>query len=215
MRIQITVDSNNAKAQLRKWAGEFNQRSRAAVVRALSTQAREIKTEVREHVASRMKVVKRFFLYGFNADVYDNDKNRLPALLVSSKIPWAGMHEFGGSIGGKMLIPLADKRVGPKTFRLQIRELMRGGNAYFVKNAKGNIVLMAENIKEHDRPLRGYKARYRKAEGIERLKRGADIPIAALVPRVTLKKRIDVERLTAARIPRIAAEIENELGRLA
>ena len=29
---------------------------------------------------------------------------------------------------------------------------MRGGNAYFIKNAKGNIVLMAENIKEHDRP---------------------------------------------------------------
>lgn len=214
MRIQITVDSNNAKAQLRKWAGEFNQRSRAAAVRALSTQAREIKTEVREHVSSRMKVVKRSFLSGFSAKVYDRDKNRLPALLVSSKIPWAGMHEFGGSISGKMLIPLHG-RVGRKAFKLQIDALMRGGNAYFVKNAKGNVVLMAENIKEHDRPLRGFKSRYRKAEGIKRLKRGADIPIAVLVPRVTLKKRINVEALTAARIPRIAAEIENELGRLA
>lgn len=32
---------------------------------------------------------------------------------------------------------------------------------------KGNIVLMAENIKEHDRPLSGFKRRYRKAEGIK------------------------------------------------
>ena len=36
--------------------------------------------------------------------------------------------------------------------RRRSAELMRGGNAYFIKNAKGNVVLMAENIKEHDRP---------------------------------------------------------------
>ena len=90
----------------------------------------------------------------------------------------------------------------------QIAELMRGGNAYFIKNAKGNIVLMAENIKEHDRPLSGFKRRYRKAEGVKRLKRGADIPSAVLGPKVVLKKRIDVERLVAGRIPRLAAAVE-------
>ena len=89
---------------------------------------------------------------------------------------------------------------------------MRGGNAYFIKNAKGNIVLMAENIKEHTRPLAGFKRRYRKAEGIKRLKRGADIPIAVLVPKVVLKKRLDIERLVAGRIPRLAAAIENQIG---
>ena len=61
---------------------------------------------------------------------------------------------------------------------------------------KGNIVLMAENIKEHDRPLSGFKRRYRKAEGIKRLKRGADVLIAVLVPRVQLKKRLNVDRRT-------------------
>lgn len=88
---------------------------------------------------------------------------------------------------------------------------LRGGNAYFVKNAKGNIVLMAENLKEHDRPLAGFKRRYRKAEGIKRLKRGADIPIAVLVPRVVLKKRLDVERLVAACIPRLSVAIEQQI----
>ena len=109
-----------------------------------------------------------------------------------------------------MLIPLHG-RVGRKRFKAQIAELMRGGNAYFIKNAKGNVVLMAENIKEHDRPLAGFKRRYRKAEGIKRIKRGADIPIAVLVPRVMLKKRLDIERLVVRRIPRLAASIEQQI----
>lgn len=73
---------------------------------------------------------------------------------------------------------------------------------------------MAENLKEHDRPLSGFKRRYRKAEGIKKLKRGADIPIAVLVPRVVLKKRLNVERLVAGRIPRLAAAMEKSLSAL-
>ncbi|MBK9443121.1 MAG: hypothetical protein IPN53_18280 [Comamonadaceae bacterium] len=88
---------------------------------------------------------------------------------------------------------------------------MRGGNAYFVKNARGNVVLMAENIKEHDRPLAGFKRRYRKAEGIKRLKRGADIQIAVLVPRVMLNRKLDIERLVVRRIARLAVEIEKQI----
>lgn len=96
-----------------------------------------------------------------------------------------------------------------------LAELMRGGNAYFVKNAKGNVVLMAENIKEHDRPLAGFKRRYRKAEGVKRLKRGADIPIAVLVPRVVLKKRLDVQRLVAGRVKGLSVAIEKQIRTIA
>ena len=171
----------------------------------------ELKQDVRSHVASQMAVVKKSFLKGFSAKVLDKDPNRLPALYVGSRIPWSGMHETGGQIAGRMLIPL-NGRVGRKRFKAQVAELMRGGNAYFIKNAKGNIVLMAENIKEHDRPLAGFKRRYRKAEGIKRLKRGVDIPIAVLVPKVALKKRLDVERLVAGRIPRLAAAVEKQIS---
>ena len=52
---------------------------------------------------------------------------------------------------------------------------------------------------------------HNKAEGIKRLKRGADIPIAVLVPKVVLKKRLDVERLVAGRIPRLSAAIEKQI----
>jgi hypothetical protein len=59
--------------------------------------------------------------------------------------------------------------------------------------------------------LAGFKRRYRKAEGIKRLKRGADIPIAVLVPKVVLKKRLDVSRLVVGRIPRLSAAIEAQI----
>ncbi|MBS0595812.1 MAG: hypothetical protein JSR92_00380 [Proteobacteria bacterium] len=211
MRISIRIDSAAGNAQLRRWGGEFRTKVQKAVERAMRTEAIEIKDDVRGHVAGQMAVARKSFLKGFTAKVLAKDPKRLPALYVGSRIPWSGMHETGGQIGGRMLIPLHG-RVGRKRFKAQVAELMRGGNAYFIKNAKGNIVLMAENIKEHDRPLSGLKRRYRKAEGVKRLKRGADIPIAVLVPKVVLKKRLNVERLVAGRIPRLSAAVEREIS---
>ena len=210
MRISVRINSAAAQAQLRRWGGEFRAKVQKAVERAIASEASEIKQDVRSHVAGQMAVVKKSFLKGFTARVLAKDPKRIPALYVGSRIPWSGMHEKGGTIAGRMLIPL-HRRVGRKRFKAQVAELMRGGNAYFIKNAKGHIVLMAENLKEHDRPLAGFKRRYRKAEGVKRLKRGADIPIAVLVPKVVLKKRLDVERLVAGRIPRLSAAIEKQI----
>jgi hypothetical protein len=213
VRISVRIDSAAARAQLRRWGGELRAKVHRATARAIAGEAREIRDAVRSHVAGRLAVVRKSFAKGFFAKVLDKNPKRLPALYVGSRIPWAGMHERGGRIGGRMLIPLHG-RVGPQKFRMQVARLMRGGNAYFVKNAKGHTVLMAENIAEHDLPLAGFKRRYRQAEGIKRLKRGADIPIAVLVPKVVLKKRLDIERLVVGRIPRFAAAIETQIARL-
>jgi len=213
MKIAIRMDSAAAQAQLRRWGGEFRTQVQQAVKRAITSEAAEIREDVRRHVGSQMTVVRRFFLKGFTAKVLARDPNRLPALYVGSRIPWAGLHEFGGTITGRLLIPLHG-RVGRKRFKAQIAELMRGGNAYFVKGRRGNLVLMAENLREHDRPLAGFKRRYRQAAGIKRLQRGADIPIAVLVPRVVLKKRLDIARLVAGRLPRLAAAIETQMRRI-
>lgn len=216
MRISIRIDSAAAQAQLRRWGGEYREKVKKAVARAMASEASELKQDVRHHVAGQMAVVKKSFLKGFTARVLDKDARRLPALYVGSRIAWSGIHERGGQIGGRMLIPLHG-RVGRKRFKVQIAELMRGGNAYFIKNAKGNTVLMAENLKEYDRPLAGFKRRYRQSlqpKGIKRLKRGADIPIAVLVPRVVLKKRLSIERLVASRIPRLSAAVEQSVGQI-
>ncbi|MCG3577504.1 DUF6441 family protein [Ralstonia solanacearum] len=49
--------------------------------------------------------------------------------------------------------------------------------------------------------LVGFKRRYRKAEGAKR----ADVPIAVLVPRFVLRKRLDIDQLVARHILRLSA----------
>ena len=187
----------------------FFQKLHKAVGKALYAEAKSMREAVQNHVGGQLKVVRRSFLKGFRAKVLDQDPNRLPGMVIGSRIPWAGVHETGATIGGKMLIPLHG-RMGKKQFRAYVDELMAGGNAYFIK--KGDqVILMAENLKEYDKPLAGIKRRYRKAEGIKRLKRGEDIPIALLVSKVTLRKRLDIEGLVKNRIPALLATIQNAL----
>ena len=210
MKVSIRIDSAAGLAQLRRWGGEIRAKVQQAVARAMAAEATELRQDVRNEVAGQMAVLKKSFIKGFTAKVLDRDPNRYPALYVGSRIPWSRIHETGGVIAGRLLIPLHG-RVGRKRFKAQIAELMRGGNAYFIKNSKGNIVLMAENLQEYDRTLSGFKRRFRKAEGVKRLKRGADIPIAVLVPKGVLRKRLDIERMVATRVPRLSAAIEKQL----
>ena len=212
MRISIKLHSTAASAQLRRWGGELREKVRKSVGAALRIEAPALRAQVQAHLASRLKVVRRSFARSVTAKVIDRDTRRLPALHIGSRIPWLGIHESGGTIQGKLLIPLY-ARVGRKAFKAHVTALMRGGNAYFVRSARGNLVLMAENQREYDRTLAPYKRRHRRATGGGRLKRGADVPIAVLVPRVTIKKRLNVYAVIARQVPAMSAAIEGALIR--
>lgn len=151
----------------------------------------------------------------FRARVYADKPGRLPALKIGSRVPWLGVHETGATIGGPLLIPLI--RVGPKRFRRILSELNRAGNAYWVKGRSGLPVLMAENLPEQYRVLSRFKSAERKAQraagGKGRLKRGQDIPIATLVPRVTLRRRLRFADTVRRELPTLAAEISAALSR--
>lgn len=198
--------------QLDRLAGQTDsilQHIRQAVGKALRKEASELREAVRTHVGSRLKVSKKGFLKSFSVKVLDQDPTRLPGMVIRSRIPWSGTHEEGVTIGGKMLIPLHG-RVGRKAFKHYVSELMRSGNAYFIRK-NGKVILMAENLKENDRQLAGFKRRYRKAVGIKRLKRGADIPIAILVSKVVLRKKLDVFGLVQRRLPYLVKAIEQQI----
>ena len=194
-----------------RMAEGIKQRLNKMVGKAMSRETKAMTTAIRNHVATRMTVQKKSFVQNFRVRVLD-DEQRLPAMWVYSRSKWAGVHEFGVTIGGKMLIPI-NGRVGRKQFKAYVEELMRSGNAYFIKKG-GKTILMAENIKESDRPLAGFKRRHRKAEGIKRLKRGASIPIAILVNRVTVPKRLGVAGVVRGRVPILLGAIQTEVSKL-
>jgi hypothetical protein len=217
VKISLSINSSQAQAQLRRWGGEFRKSVRVAVSKGLRAAVPEVQAQVRGHVASRLNIKRSAFLKSFKASVYDRDPTRLPALLVRSGIPWAGIHESGGVVSPSkakgLLIPLHG-RIGKKKFKTMVAELMRGGNAFFVKNKRGQVILMAENIKEHDRVISGPKRRFKKATGVGRLKRGADVPIAVLVPRVKLRSRLDVKSATLAAMPQLAVAVQRAVEAL-
>jgi len=206
MHLRLRLDDHDAQARLQRLARTLPEQTRQAARAALREEAQFLTPLLRAHVAASLQVSKRSVLSAIKAKVYDAKTDRMPALWVGSKVPWLGVHEHGATIGGKMLIPI-NGRIGRKTFKRIVDGLMRQGNAFFVRNRRGQVVLMAENIAESDPLLRGVKRRYRKAEGIKRLKRGVDVPIAVMVNRVTVRRRLRVEQIVMGRVPAIGARL--------
>lgn len=142
------------------------------------------------------------------ARVLDQRPDRLPALLVGSRIPWLGIHASGGTVSGNLLIPLLPNRIGPKRFKAVIDGLMRSGNAFF-KTVNGRVLLFAENRRE----LTRFKRAERGRTGAKRLARNQEIPIAVLVKAVSLKKRLDLDGTVRRTLPRIARAVQEALNR--
>ena len=73
---------------------------------------------------------------------------------------------------------------------------------------------MAENLKENSSALTRFKRAERHRTGAKSIKRGQEIPIAVLVPKVTLKRRFDFEGAVRGQLPNLARAIEKELNRI-
>jgi len=209
LKLELTGNLSGALADLRRRA--FDQLYQAAV-RGMKQEGDAISRALQSHVAARMKGKRGAFAKSFRAKLYAKDTSRLPMLLIGSKVPWASLHETGGTISGRMLIPLGP-RVGPKRFKAIVNDLMRSGNAFFMRAKSGRIFLMAENIAENSRSLSSFKRVQRNQTG-KPVRRGAEIPIAELVTKVSIRKRLDVIALIKSRLPDIVDAVRREAERL-
>jgi len=187
----------------------------ASIARAMRNTGKVMAQKVREEMRSSFRTASPRFLRSMHAKVYDRKANKLPALYLGSKVPWLGIHEQGGTIRGRMLIPLLPQyqRIGRKAFARIIDALMRSGNAWFVEK-NGQQILMAENLAENARPLTRFRRAERERSGAKRLRRGQEIPIAVLVRRVSLKKRFDLNRSVRVELPRLTAAIRKAMSKV-
>ncbi|WP_339751915.1 DUF6441 family protein [uncultured Marinobacter sp.] len=214
MRISLTGDGLLDRRRFRSWRGQTQRKMRDAASRAMRGVGREIAESVRQDMRAGLRVKKASFLKSMRAKVYNQRRDRFPALYIGSKIPWLGLHEKGGVISGRMLIPLLPQhqRLGRKAFRRVIDALMRSGNAFFIQR-NGKAILMAENIRENDRALARFKRGERLRSGQKRLRRGQEIPIAVLVDRIRLRSRFNIESSVRRKLPRLARAIQREINR--
>ena len=212
MKLSLTASGLLDPRRLDSWVPEKRRAIRKAVEAGMKSAGKEIADTVRTRMQSAFSVRKAAFLKSMRHRLYAGSPEKFPALLIGSKIPWLGIHVRGGSIGGRMLIPLlpAHQRLGRKAFRRVIDGLMRAGNAFFIEK-NGKVILMAEAIQDNAAELRRFKRAERQRTGAKSIKRGQEIPIAVLVSSVTLRGRLDLPGLVRSQLPKLTASIVQQL----
>jgi hypothetical protein len=215
MKLSLTTSGLLDPKRLDSWVPEKRRAIRKAVESAMKTVGREMADAARSRMQSAFKVRKAGFLKSMRSKVYAGNPERFPALLIGSKISWLGLHMKGGTLTGKrgkLLIPLLPEhqRIGRRAFKRVIDGLMRAGNAFFIER-HGKVILMAENIKDNTSELRRFKRAERGRTGAKSIKRGQEIPIAVLVPSVTLRGRFDLPGIVRAQLPKLATNILQHL----
>lgn len=214
LKISLTTSGLLDKGELAAWTRSRREAIHKAVGLGMRDSSRSLTEALRTRMQSDMAIRKPAFLRSMRAKVLDRDSTRLPALLVGSRVSWLGVHVRGATLIGKMLIPLTEsgRRMGRKAFARVIDTLMRSGNAWFIRK-DGKVILMAENIKENTSALTRFKRAERQRTGAKSIKRGQEIPIAVLVPRVTLKRRFDFDGTVRRAMPQLAQSINRYLNR--
>ena len=214
LKISMTTSGLLDKRELAAWTRSRREAIQKAVGLGMRDSSRSLTDALRTRMQSDLAIRKPAFLRSMRAKVLDRDSTRLPALLVGSRVSWLGVHVRGATLTGKMLIPLTEsgRRMGRKAFARVIDTLMRSGNAWFIRK-DGKVILMAENIKENASALTRFKRAERQRTGARSIKRGQEIPIAVLVPRVTLKRRFDFDGTVRRAMPQLAQSINRYLNR--
>lgn len=214
LKISLTTSGLLDKGELAAWTRSRREAMHKAVGLGMRDSSRSLTEALRTRMQSDLAIRKPAFLRSMRAKVLDRDSTRLPALLVGSRVSWLGVHVRGATLTGKMLIPLTEsgRRMGRKAFARVIDTLMRSGNAWFIRK-DGKVILMAENIKENASALTRFKRAERQRTGAKSIKRGQEIPIAVLVPRVTLKRRFDFDGTVRRAMPQLAQSINRYLNR--
>lgn len=215
LKISLTTSGLLDKSTLDAWTRQKQTAIHKAVATGMQTGGKTVAEVVRNRMKSDFTVRKPAFVNSLRAKVYDRDPDRLPAVLIGSKIPWLGIHVRGGTLAGRMLIPLTEegRRIGRRAFKRVIDALIRSGNAYFIQKG-GRAILMAENLRENASALARFKRAERKRTGTKSVKRGQEIPIAVLVPNVTLKRRFDLAGVVRGQLPVLARAIETQLSKI-
>ena len=214
LKISLTTSGLLDKGELAAWTRSRREAIHKAVGLGMRDSSRSLTEALRTRMQSDLAIRKPAFLRSMRAKVLDRDPSRLPALLVGSRVSWLGVHVRGATLTGKMLIPLTEsgRRMGRKAFARVIDTLMRSGNPWFIRK-DGKVILMAENIKENTSALTRFKRAERQRTGAKSIKRGQEIPIAVLVPRVTLKRRFDFDGTVRRAMPQLAQSINRYLNR--
>ena len=184
LKISLTTSGLLDKSTLEAWARQKRTAIHQVVATGMRAGGKEITEAVRHQMRRDFSVKKPAFVNSLRPKVYDRNPDKLPALLIGSRIPWLGIHVRGGTLSGRMLIPLTEegRRIGRRAFKRVIEALLRSGNAYFIRK-NGQVILMAENLKENTSVLSRSNGPNGTAPGRNRSGAGRKFPLPCWCPK--------------------------------
>ena len=135
LKLSLTATGLLDRSKFDAWSKQKQAAIHKAVAAGMQSGGKPMVDAVRSRMNADFTVRKQAFVKSLRAKVYDRDPDRLPALLIGSRIPWLGIHVRGGTLSGRMLIPLTPegRRIGRRAFKRVVDTLIRSGNAYFIR----------------------------------------------------------------------------------
>jgi hypothetical protein len=158
----------------------------------------QIAGEMRAHVQTALK--GKTVANSIRHKVYARKRNELPSLQIKSKVPWLRVHETGRTISGKLLIPLGSKRMRKDKWQKFLDDTFSQGRGFFRKIRGKTILFVRPDHRGRSdglaKPRSSYRQRLSGQAGKKvRIARDRPIPVAVLVTRVTIKKRLRTEQI--------------------
>lgn len=201
---------------MKKWTEQRQQKIFAAVAGGMTVAGKTIADKANAD-ARRVLNIKRKAFPNFFRRVYQQRTDILPQMLIASRVLWFGIHERGGTIQGPLLVPLLEEgqRIGPKAFRLLLKQLDSQGNLW-TDRVGGRTILFTEKLgkEEQAKGARKFVRAERIRSGKKSVRRGASVPIALVVPRAKMRKRLQFERIVRSNTNVIAKEVQKRLNRV-
>ncbi len=186
-----------------------------SVRKALASNGNRLKKEIQSEARKNFKIKDQRFLKSIKYDIFNKFKDAPADLRIRSGIDFMPIHENGGTINKKLMIPLTNKnRIGKKTFKLLIDNYLKNGNAYF-KRIGRSVFIFLKNTPENQNffSKHGFKIRFKKATG-KSISKKMDVPIAIIVNSVKLKNRIDIVKKVQRNINKIKDDIISNINAL-
>lgn len=202
----VNLSGLMATAGVQAFQADFNKRVIKAVKKGMDDTAPVIRKEVRADAETKLNIKRKVIIKSFVAKVYHMRTDRLPTMHVYSGIPWMGVHDTGKSIGGKILIPLATKRIGWKTWKVLIADLKAAGNLFFEKK-NGKTFAWCLNTPAFTKQLQPFK-KYQKGITGKGTKKNAKVIIALSRKQIVNKKKINLTEIVRNNMPLLTRNIE-------
>ena len=210
MSISISYAGLYNPSEFKAWSLDKQRDINKRVKRAMFEMKPVIEKTIGAEINKSLNVKKANFAKAFKGYVNYSNESKPPVMVVASKIPWLSGHITGLNIGPKrskgLLIPINTKalksgstRIGYRAWQKKIQTLAAQGNLHFVK--RGNKVLVLAELAGAGNALN----RHNKRTSADRYskRRSLEIPIAVMVPSVTIKRRLNVEALAKGPLARL------------